>query len=509
MRETKEKIEKSKIYTEIKFIVLCIFFIFMVLLVGIFLWQKYRIGNHLEKNENALTWEIVQDEEMEEYEQVAAQNKDSLLIIAKQCLEDGFDGNSENKKKYMYCLNAYYRNANDKKRHYVDEQMIRNRTCMDSIVKVKKKMLCNDDSLSTLSKVVNGGNTRFVSNKYLSGCPTNSNTIDYKLQYQLNKEIEHFIQRNNARNNIIATSIIIAQNDSGNIKVSASYPFLYNENIYHILQKEYELNKRIRAEDSIMGYNALERVRINTDGDISYINMCNSDMLPGSIVKPLLAYGVLNEGIYIEEHKLRIWLTMSLSEPTKDYFVKLYNPNNSINEERIKEINNNYIEDFGFTPYLGTISDFEGGDLFPLPIGQQHKVRFFNMVQAYMRIKTGKKVKLTYHKRDSLLLQDLSLAEYELNKLRSAMKALNGTAINVGQELHSNGVDTMNYISKTGTTEYNAEGNIRNRTSSLIIAMDKYTIGIQLYGSLIENVHDAKKLCIQLINNEYIRSYLK
>jgi hypothetical protein len=39
--------------------------------------------------------------------------------------------------------------------------------------------------------------------------------------------------------------------------------------------------------------------------------------------------------------------------------------------------------------------------------------------------------------------------------------------------------------------------------------MDKYTIGIQLYGSLIEDVHDAKNLCIQLVNNEYIRSYLK
>ncbi|MBK6330733.1 MAG: hypothetical protein IPF62_09500 [Bacteroidetes bacterium] len=77
-----------------------------------------------------------------------------------------------------------------------------------------------------------------------------------------------------------------------------------------------------------------------------------------------------------------------------------------------------------------------------------------------------------------------------------------GTADIVGNALRANGINYFpnNFLAKTGTAQVEGNGN-HNRTSSIIVVSNNYTIGIQLIGDLQSRNSglDARSLFIQLI----------
>ena len=80
---------------------------------------------------------------------------------------------------------------------------------------------------------------------------------------------------------------------------------------------------------------------------------------------------------------------------------------------------------------------------------------FKNIVQAYIRIKTNKKVKLTYYNNDVLEeTPPLSLHIDDLIKLKRSMCTLRkGRALGLGNLLKRKGVNIENFLAKTGTAQ--------------------------------------------------------
>ena len=275
---------------------------------------------------------------------------------------------------------------------------------------------------------------------------------------------------------MVGGSIIVAENESGYILSSASYPLMYNVNLYHILYKNKQLNDTLKKYE--VG-TIPEYIRIRFDNP-DYINFAENDMLPGSIVKPLLAYCGLQ---FLPDNYSQNWLNnflgWSKNEKTEKMFTDLFIEGNYFDTAR-----NVYRTDFGFTPYTTDHTKLKNAPTLTHAVGQYQKLVFKNIVQAYMRIKTGKKIELSYRTTN----QDfdlLSLDNEQLDKLRLAMCALrNGTAKKTGNSLK--GVDYSNFLAKKGTAQIGKNAN-NNRTSAIIIVGDNFTIGIQLYGVVPKN----------------------
>jgi len=134
-----------------------------------------------------------------------------------------------------------------------------------------------------VNKNVNGVTRKIIQDKYLSGFPLRSNTVNYSLQRYLNIALEQWASKLLKLNNghyITGSSIMIIRNDNGHIVASASYPGYYNDNKCHV---DYEVNRTKRSENYVLSNQDVE----------NYVNFADCDLFPGSIVKPLLAYAGL------------------------------------------------------------------------------------------------------------------------------------------------------------------------------------------------------------------------
>ena len=348
------------------------------------------------------------------------------------------------------------------------------------------------DSAFYCSKYINGNSTLFINNKYYGGCPPDAETVDFKLQEKLNRELEAWASEinKNAGFKMVAGSILVAKNTTGEIQASASFPLMYNENDYHVLHKKAELNNdlkkyKVGATD--------ETVEIKFSKEANYINFAESDMMQGSIVKPLLAYYYLASGLPYSENDLNALLGYSNNQIAEKLFRNLFEKNDYFNKA-----DSVYRNDFGFSVYN---NGFEKDKAYVShAIGQQQKLIFKDIVQAYIRIKEGKNVKLSY-KKSNTSFENLSLNDVQLDILRNAMKVClkNGTAKDIGKKT---GTSNKEYLAKTGTAEiFRDKTKTQNRTSAFIVVTDQYTVGIQLYGVVQGNetgLH-AKDLFIQII----------
>jgi hypothetical protein len=444
--------------------------------IGFLFYQRNRINDHIQENGNKMYWKIVQEYDLDLLSHL---DKDTLLVLAHKSFEK-MEGDADEQRKFRSYLFAYYQSYNVKKHHYLDIAYIKNNTNIDSIAGYKpitdKKGVGRGNA-----KYVNGSPTLFIHNKYYGGCPPNAETVDFDLQAQLNRILENWATKIDGKQGfkMVGGSIIVAENDSGFIRASASYPLMYNENVYHIL---YE-NKRIN--DVLKNYQVgtiPEYLKIRYDNS-DYINFSEMDMLPGSIVKPLLAYcGLQLLPNSYSQAWLNDFLGWSRNEKAEKMLTDLFTTGAYF--DAAKEV---YKADFGFMPYTSDQSKLKDAKTLTHAVGQYQKLKFKNIVQAYMRIKTGRKVELSYKGNGRSSFELLSLDAEQLNKLRGAMCALrNGTANRAGNALKSEGVDFSNFLAKTGTTQI-GENARYNRTSAIIIVGERATVGIQLYGVVPKN----------------------
>jgi hypothetical protein len=439
-------------------------------------YQRCRIIDYMQANGNKMSWNIMQEYDLDSLSHL---DKDTLLVLAHKSFEK-MESDADEKRKFRNYLSAYYQSDNAKKKHYIDIAYIRNNTNIDSLA-MNKQITDSKGIIRGNAKYVNGSPAIFVNNKYYGGCPPDAETVDFDLQAQLNRILENWAVKIDSKRGfkLVGGSILVAENESGYIRSSASYPLMYNENMYHIL---YE-NKRIN--DVLQDYQVgaiPEYLKIRYDNS-GYINFAEADMLPGSIVKPLLAYSGLR---FLPNKYSQSWLNdflgWSRNKKAEEMFTNLFLAGTYF--DAAKDI---YKTDFGFVPYTSDYTKLSEVPTRTHAVGQYQKLKFKNIVQAYMRIKTGRKIELSYKDKEHSGFALLSLDSKKLNKLRGAMCALrNGTANQVGKVLKSEGIDYSNFLAKTGTAQISKSTNY-NRTSAIIIVGDSVTVGIQLYGVVPKN----------------------
>jgi len=464
--------------------------------------------------ENEMSWDIVKDSALTFYKSLS---KDSLLILAHEIFPKVMTENKDALKKYRYYIWAHYEsdNANKYSKH-IDYFKVN--TNIDSITKTKE--ILSKDNKDTIGylKFVNGNSAKFVNNKYYGGCPPDAQTIDFELQVKLNRLLEEWAVKIDEKGTykMIGGSIIVAENKTGEIRASASYPLMRNENRYSVLYKEKELNDSLKEYHKELNDNLRER-HFDTifekikdmPNNNNYTNLSEYKMMPGSIVKPLLAYSALlfmNDKYSRNTKDFNDVLSKSLPKPTEAMFQDLFVENNFFGKADTM-----FRNDFGFGVYYhrfdsikeAIVQNVQKNNIYSShAIGLQHKLVFKNIVQAYMRIKTGKKVVLKYENNENEnfdTLKTLNNTQFEI--LRNAMKDClkTGTAKDVGSELK---ISNLGYLAKTGTAEIMGD-KTKNRTSAFIIVTDSLTIGIQLYGVVPGNQTDlhAKDLYKKKIHN--------
>ena len=132
-------------------------------------------------------------------------------------------------------------------------------------------------------------------------------------------------------------------------------------------------------------------------------------------------------------------------------------------------------------------------------IGQQKPYRFTDVMQWYVRVASGLKVKLHYSNElktyDSQSLNDGD-RKFMLTCLN---KVLYGTATVVRRALEKNHIKINDIICKTGTSEKSDQHS--NSSSSFILSKGNYTIGVMLKGTIPDNNNKlaAKDLFVTLI----------
>lgn len=474
------------------------FFIFCISLFAIFI-QLNRISEKTSSSNYKLVWDIPQDVSVDSLKNLS---KDTLVILANKSY-NAMENDTKEYRKYLNYINAYFDIKEPNLKYSQNRNYIISNSSIDSLTNIRKTPLSDKSKVYAIYKFVNGKEKVFINNKYYSGCPPNSETISFDLQVNLNKKLEEWAGKINAINGykLISGSIIMAENKTGNILASASYPFLYNENDFHILFENNKINDFFRNNK----IDSTETLKIRINNSLNpYINFSEFDIMPGSIVKPLLAYNGLK---YLPNKYSQEWLSnflgWSINEKAEIMFKDLFIQNKFYNTSII-----DFKNDFGFFPYTYNYNNINPSNIESHSIGQQQKLIFKSIVQAYLRIKLNKKINLSYNKNENNnILQSLSLDNDNLTKLKNSMCALrNGTAKdNVGLALTKKGVDINNFIAKTGTAEILGNENY-NRTSSIIIIGNEFTIGIQLYG-IIPNTKfklDAKSLCKELVEDDIV-----
>jgi hypothetical protein len=95
-------------------------------------------------------------------------------------------------------------------------------------------------------------------------------------------------------------------------------------------------------------------------------------------------------------------------------------------------------------------------------------------------------------------------AENQAFLFSSLHSVLTGTARRVGIALAENGIDTTQFMCKTGTSE--KSDRTGNSSSSFIVANEQFTIGIMLKGNL---PHNEEKVAAKDLFNEIIPLLVK
>ncbi len=360
---------------------------------------------------------------------------------------------------------------------------------LDSVSQIK------DNNFLIKQKINNGKNAIVLNNPYLSGYPytfdslkTSVRTIH--LQTALNQSLNNWANNIKAigrKYEMITGAIFVANIHNGFIEASASYPFLYNGNYCYMRDAESKLNDNINKILSKPMKREPYKIIFNNDEIYKSVNMASKDQRPGSVVKPLLAYGalsLLSDSENLSTDSLGLFLGRSQPEPAVTLFSKILQAHKLDDFEKI------YKNDL--SPHF-IYHDYDGINLPNHAIGGQSNIPLRDIVQAYMRIQTGYKVSLTYTKDDENNKSPgkLSLSKENLSKLRTAMNyslrsnISKATAQDVGNALRAKNINTTTLLAKTGTAQFPEIQD--NLTSTFILVTDEYVIGIQLFGYLPEN----------------------
>jgi hypothetical protein len=460
-------------------------------------------GSMINKISSDMTWPIYYEDDLAGIKDTInpAGYKTSLIAKAQTLLcGDLYVAVPRIKTEYLknlasiyYCGKPYRKIFYRQKEFHNSEDAIQRKISLDSAACIKKTLVSGYSEAHEYSirKFNNGKLITVVSNKLISGYPIDSRTVNVQLQIELNKALELFVDKTGKGN---TGSIIVAENTTGNLLSTASYPFLFNSNPTSV--------DRFNSNNP-------HKIRLISDGSIT--NTADSYLLPGSLVKPIVAYSALknlenaedfnvngcgfieflksSDDAYSAELFKKLMLTPVALDGvlSSDFNLNLYSPNEDAFIDEWPRAND-------FSRKLDRLNP-----LYRLSIGQQQTFSFRKVFEIYCRIASGTKTKLSYTP-NSMRFESLSLNPKKIGILHEAMHgALYGTANSVRLALEKHGINYDTFICKTGTAQ--KKGSKSNSTSSFIICTGRFAVGIQLAGDIPENTAglSAKNLFITLI----------
>ncbi len=410
-----------------------------------------------------------------------AENKGELVSFAKNLIgNDQLTSVDKSKKSILKNLaSLYYSNLpyshylHESKSFATNSKLLSNQVSIDSYFRHKKKRLSGANSpfgeVYAYTQSVNNKIQVNVSHPLYNCIPYNAESIQADLTAECNAALEAHIKSIGIADNIGA--ILIANNSNGAILANSSYPLkrtINSNEVYYLIGS---------LKKTILGYCALaidEEYKCK-----EYEGKTFEDFIKNS--DDQFAAGLLYDlmSFHQAEFEEILWrdFDMHLYSLTEDAFLdEMPRP-----RDFSKKLNRN-------------------NTIYRQAIGQQRPYQFIDVVQWYARIAGKRKINLNYSNIDTpaqSIKLDQENEEFLLNSLHSV---LNGTARRVGIALAENGIDTTQFICKTGTSE--KADRTGNSSSSFIIANEQYTIGIMLKGNL---PHNEEKVAAKDLFNQIIR----
>jgi hypothetical protein len=348
--------------------------------------------------------------------------------------------------------------CHESKSFTTNAKLLSSQVSIDAYFKHKKKRLSGTDSpfgeVYAYTQSVNNKIQVNVNHPLYNCIPYNAESIQADLTAECNAALDRHIKSIGIADNIGA--ILIVDNRNGAILANSSYPIKQTVNSNEVYYLIGSLKK------TILGYCALaidEEYKCNT-----YEGKTFEDFIKNS--DDQFAAGLLCDLLSFHQSELEeiLWkdFDMHLYSLTEDAFLdEMPGP-----KDFSKKLNRN-------------------NTIYRQAIGQQRPYQFIDVVQWYARIAGKRKISLNYSNSiapaESITLD----SENETFLLGSLHSVLNGTAQRVGAALAENGIDTTQFICKTGTSE--KADRTGNSSSSFIIANEQFTIGIMLKGNLPHN----------------------
>jgi hypothetical protein len=429
-----------------------------------------------------LNWKKhISDERLKLEGQIPDKNdKQALVDFAKQVIgSDDLTAVHKSKKPILKNLASLYY-ANKPYTETIHEiatfsnstEKMRNQMSVDSFFSEKKKLISGTfepyGKVYSMQQKVNNRLRHNVSHKFYGCIPVDATSTNADLTAECNDTLERHLSQINIAGNI--GSIMIVDNRNGGIVANSSFPFDTEVNSNEVYYFVGSLKK------TVLAYCALaidENYKLKQYGGKSFDEFIKNsdDFFAASLLKDLLT----NHQDQFDRI-LRQDFGMPLFSHTEDAYLDIM----PTQQDFSKPLDRNNI-------------------IYRIAIGQQRPYKFIDATQWYARIASMTKLTLNYsdiHK----IHDDLSVSLSEYNYLKQALNSvLTGTATNVGAGLRQHGIETSNFLCKTGTSE--KSDRTANASSSFIIANDHYTIGVMLKGTIPQNNERlaAKDLFIKLI----------
>ena len=367
-------------------------------------------------------------------------------------------------------------------------------------------------------KYVNGIRRKVLIHEAVGEIDLSANTIDRDLQALINLTVAKFIASNPVSFSV--GSVVIANHQTGAIRVAASYPYLPNTSAF----QHQQLVATLRANDLI-----------SYADPQAPMNFAFADAKPGSTIKPITAAGVLHqrpaeaeklyEGVdfqtFIRESKNGYAASQLRDAYTRQDFresmqalfgIQVIENDTTLalipyRQGRLPFSRMLYFNEqtlFNAARLNRPLTEGAGNPIFASAIGQgdvRSSLAF--LVQSYARIKTRQQVDLNLYSSTSVLepLDEDKELDRQFAPLYAGMTSVlvTGTGVAVGKKLKALRRPLSDYIAKTGTVQIPRSS--RNSATHIILCGPTHTIGVMVLGNLPDRNIDqhAKGLLIRLL----------
>ncbi len=363
-------------------------------------------------------------------------------------------------------------------------------------------------------KNVNGNRVKVLRYPSLGDVELLSDTYDADLQAIITMYLQKFI--NISPDEMRFSSLVIAENKTGNVIVMASAPSFANK-FGGYSKKDFASTQYISTKD-IQSGDSIQISLFSSIDEKGLKNFSLAETMIGSTVKPLYTFGALSNPTFNLRLDIKDFITYSRPGPAVmlfknqfenstfqqnmyDYFdMRIFdsvsykkNYNDSINflSNRTSVIagRNKYTDLWNYN----TKGHLSQNAIQSAAWGQGSiNMSLTGLVRNYIRIKERKPIALKLYKKD--LYNPGNEWRIDTNRIQQLYDGMKGairlgTASNtIGKALKANGLALENYMGKTGTSQFPSNTVVgqkgRNKNSFMMLITPNYTIGVSLSGNL-------------------------